>query len=74
MELKKRVRNSFINTSSNRMRPLSIIYYRGFPCSSPDLNEKVEGLLDYPITDEEFEAAMNKLKAKKKKLRVSIIY
>ena len=30
-------------------------------------NEKVEGLLDYPITDEEFEAAMNKLKAKKKK-------
>ena len=28
-------------------------------------NEKVEGLLDYPITDEEFEAAINKLKANK---------
>ena len=28
-------------------------------------NEKVEGLLDYPITDEEFEAVINKLKANK---------
>ena len=26
-------------------------------------NERVEGPLDYPITDEEFEAAINKLKA-----------
>ena len=28
-------------------------------------NERVEGLLDYPIADEEFEAAVNKLKANK---------
>ena len=28
-------------------------------------NERVEGPLDYPITDEEFEAAINKLKANK---------
>ena len=28
-------------------------------------NERVEGPLDYPITDEEFEAAVNKLKANK---------
>ena len=28
-------------------------------------NERVEGPLDYPITDEEFEAAINKLKAKR---------
>ena len=28
-------------------------------------NEKVEGPLDYPITDEEFEAVINKLKANK---------
>ena len=28
-------------------------------------NERVEGSLDYPITDEEFEAAVNKLKANK---------
>ena len=27
--------------------------------------ERREGLLDYPITDEEFEAAINKLKARK---------
>ena len=26
-------------------------------------NERVEGPIDYPITDEEFEAAINKLKA-----------
>ena len=32
-------------------------------------NERVEGPLDYPITDEEFEVAVNKLKANK-----SIIY
>ena len=28
-------------------------------------NERVEGPLDYPITDEEIEAAVNKLKANK---------
>ena len=28
-------------------------------------NERVEGSLDYPIAEEEFEAAINKLKAKK---------
>ena len=28
-------------------------------------NERVEGPIDYPITDEEFEAAINKLKANK---------
>ena len=28
-------------------------------------NERVEGPLDYPITDEEFKAAINKLKANK---------
>ena len=28
-------------------------------------NERVEGPLDYSITDEEFEAAVNKLKANK---------
>ena len=28
-------------------------------------NERVEGPLDYPITDEEFEAAINKLRANK---------
>ena len=28
-------------------------------------NERVEGPLDYPITDQEFEAAVNKLKANK---------
>ena len=28
-------------------------------------NERVEGPLDYPITDEEFEATINKLRAKK---------
>ena len=28
-------------------------------------NERVEGPLDYPITDEEFEAAINKLKTNK---------
>ena len=28
-------------------------------------NERVEGPLDYPVTDEEFEAAVNKLKANK---------
>ena len=28
-------------------------------------NERVEGPIDYPITDEKFEAAINKLKAKK---------
>ena len=28
-------------------------------------NEKVEGPIDYPITDEEFEAVINKLKANK---------
>ena len=28
-------------------------------------NERVEGPLNYPITDEEFEAAVNKLKANK---------
>ena len=28
-------------------------------------NERVEGPLDYPITDEQFEAAINKLKANK---------
>ena len=28
-------------------------------------NERVEGPLDYPIADEEFEAAVNKLKANK---------
>ena len=27
--------------------------------------ERVEGPIDYPITDEEFEAAINKLKANK---------
>ena len=27
-------------------------------------NERVEGPIDYPITDEEFEAAINKLKGK----------
>ena len=27
-------------------------------------NERVEGPIDYPITDEEFEAAINKLKEK----------
>ena len=30
-----------------------------------DSNERVEGPIDYPITDEEFEAAINKLKANK---------
>ena len=29
------------------------------------INERVEGPIDYPITDEEFEAAVNKLKANK---------
>ena len=29
------------------------------------INERVEGPIDYPITDEEFEAAINKLKANK---------
>ena len=28
-------------------------------------NERVKGPIDYPITDEEFEAAINKLKANK---------
>ena len=28
-------------------------------------NERVEGPIDYPITDEEFKAAINKLKASK---------
>ena len=28
-------------------------------------NERVEGPIDYPITDEEFESAINKLKANK---------
>ena len=28
-------------------------------------NERVEGPIDYPITDEEFTAAINKLKANK---------
>ena len=28
-------------------------------------NERVEGPIDYPITDKEFEAAINKLKANK---------
>ena len=28
-------------------------------------NERVEGSINYPITDEEFEAAINKLKANK---------
>ena len=28
-------------------------------------NERVEGPVDYPITDEEFESAINKLKANK---------
>ena len=28
-------------------------------------NERVEGPIDYPITDEEFKAAINKLKANK---------
>ena len=28
-------------------------------------NERVEGPIDYPITDEEFEAAIKKLKANK---------
>ena len=37
-------------------------------------NEKVEGPLDYPITDEEFEAVINKLKANKSPSIDNIFY
>ena len=37
-------------------------------------NERVEGPLDYPITDEEFEAGMQLTNGRQTNLQVSIIY
>ena len=47
------------------MRPLSIIILEMETNMEIHGNERVEGPIDYPITDEEFEAEINKLKANK---------
>ena len=47
------------------MRPLSIIYQIRRRIWKPNVTKKWKAALDYLITDEEFEAAINKLKANK---------
>ena len=47
------------------MRPLSIIYQIRRRIWKPNVTKKWKTALDYLITDEEFEAAINKLKANK---------
>ena len=47
------------------MRPLSIIYQIRRRIWKPTVTKEWIGPLDYPITDEEFKAAINKLKANK---------
>ena len=47
------------------MRPLSIIYKIRRRIWKPTVTKEWNAQFDYPITDEEFEAAINKLKENK---------